>query len=108
MALTNIPEVPMTVSQDLYWFLKELRNAVIANVQSSVIPPRPVINLTVTPGPGSNFIQFTRPDGDRYVLYAHDISQLDGATRFDLGLANTFTHDIGKASEKRFYWVKAK
>jgi hypothetical protein len=107
-ALINLREVPLIRDPALYDFLLQLRNIVVNQVQYSVVEPRPVVNFSVTPGPGSNFVQFTRSDGDAYAVYENGEASLNGATRHDVGLANVWMHDIGEGGVLRYYWVKTK
>lgn len=107
-ALINLREVPFLKDPILYDFLLQLRNVVVNQVQTSIVQPRPVINFSVTAGPGSNFVQFTRSDGSEYAVYENTIASLNGATRHDIGQGNSWMHDIGKGAEERFYWVKTK
>jgi hypothetical protein len=105
MALQSIPEVPLSSDQARYLFDTAIRNALMGLLQTSVIPPAQVTNLQVTPGPGSNLVQFTRSDGDSFTLYWNTSASLNGATRVDLGTANRYSDNIGIAAVKRYYWV---
>jgi hypothetical protein len=103
----KIDSVPMNIDPALRAFLQSIRNAVVS-LQSTVVPPDPISNLKATPKAGGNIIQFTRSNGDAYILYFNTIPQLNGARRIDLGLAAEYTDEIGAEGIKRYYWIKAK
>jgi hypothetical protein len=87
--------------------LQDLRRAVV-ELQSSSVPPGGVTNLKATAKAGGIIIQFTRSDGDGYILYHNTVPEISGAVRIDLGLANEYSDEIGEAAVKKYYWVKAK
>lgn len=104
----GIPEVPPTAEwQQLRRFLVESRNA-LKRLEASVVPPKQPSNLVATGKAGGVVVQFTRSDGDTYILYVSKTKSFTVATRIDLGMAAEYTHDIGAADETRYYWVKAK
>ena len=88
-------------------FLQEMRNAV-KRLEASVVAPGTVSNLVATAKAGGVIIQFTRADGDAYILYWNSTPALDGARRIDLGLAAEYTDEIGAPDITRYYWVKTK
>lgn len=107
MFLDGIPEAP----HDLPWHWREAWNAMrnaILELRPSQIPPTPPTNVTVTPMAGGNLVQFTRSDGDQYVLYWNDIPSVNGSIRIDLGQANEYLHEIGAVGVRIYYWIKAK
>ncbi len=103
----GLPEVPMNIDPALRRLLVEMRKA-IQRHEPSVIPPNPVSNLTATPKAGGAIVQFTRSDGDAYILYRNTAPSLNGSVRIDLGLANSYTDEIGVPGQKVYYWIKAK
>ena len=72
------------------------------------MPPNRVTNLTATGKAGGIIVQFTRSDGDCYILYTNLTPEISGAVRIDLGLANEYSDEIGQATVTKYYWVKAK
>jgi hypothetical protein len=103
----GIPEVPTNVEPQLRRFLVEIRKA-IKRLEPSVVAPAQVSNMTATAKAGGAIIQFTRSDGDSYVLYRNTVASLNGSVRIDIGMANSYTDEIGVAAQKIFYWIKAK
>lgn len=104
----GIPEVPGTNDwAGLRRHLVEMRQAML-RLQGSVIPPDQVNNLKATAQAGAVIVHFTRSDGDAYVLYWNTTPSMNGATRIDLGLANSYVDEIGKEDITRYYWVKVK
>lgn len=103
----GIPEVPMISDWPaLRRYLCELRKAV-KRLEESVVPPRPVTNLTATPKPGGIWVQFSRSDADYYTLFRNSVKALAGSVRFDLGNTATFADELGAGDETRYYWVQA-
>jgi hypothetical protein len=86
--------------------LVEMR-AVLLKLEKTTSAPRAVKNLTATAKAGGVIIQFTRTDGDRYVIYRNSIQELNGAVRFELGNTGYYSDDIGTSGQKRYYWVRA-
>lgn len=103
----GIPEVPSGIDPTVRRYLMEIRKA-IKRLEGSVIPPRPVTNLRATAKAGGVILQFTRSDGDTYILYWNSTAGINGATRIDLGLANEYVDEIGDEGVKRYYWIKVK
>lgn len=103
----TLGQIPMSFTTDQANFLQSLVNA-INLLQVSVLPPNAPSQLTVTPTAGGNLIQFTRSNGDAYSVYRNTVNTPNGATRFDIGLANTYNDVIGTSGAAYFYWVKAK
>jgi len=87
--------------------LRWLRTEVL-RMQQALVPPDLVTNFRVTALPGSNQVDFTRSDGDSYILYWNSTASVNGAVRIELGLANSYVDEIGKGGIHRFYAVKAK
>jgi hypothetical protein len=88
-------------------FLNWVRNELL-RMQQALVPPDVVTNVRVTALPGSNQVDFTRSDGDSYILYINKTASINGAVRIELGLANSYVDEIGSGAVKRFYAVKAK
>jgi len=103
----SIRTVPQNLDVGLRDYFTELRNAVL-ELQKINQSPRPVINLVATAKAGGVIIQFTRTDGDHYILYANTTPTLQGARVVDLGNKGEYVDDIGKSAELRYYWVRAK
>jgi hypothetical protein len=103
----GIREVPRNLDPAHREFLTQMRNA-IKRLENTVVLPQPATNLKVTPKAGGNVIQFTRSDGDAYILYLSDTPSINGARRFDLGLAAEYTDEIGQETFTRYYWIKVK
>lgn len=103
---TGIREVPNDFPAHQRNFLSDLRNAVV-RLQSSVTPTRPPTNLKVTPIAAANVIQFTRSDGDAYVVYSSPTADITKATAYQIGSVQQFTEQLGAGGVKRFYWVSA-
>lgn len=57
---------------------------------------------------GANLIEFTRSDGDNYVLYWNTRPSIDMATRVDLGQSNRYVDQLGAGSVQRWYAIKPK
>jgi len=98
----GVPDVNQTTD-----LLRWLRTEVL-RMQQALIPPALVSNFRVTALPGSNQIDFTRSDGDSYILYWNASASINGAVRIELGLANSYVDEIGDGGVHRFYAVKAK
>lgn len=105
-SLETIPDIPVNIDPGLFAHLKAMKNAML-NLQASVIPPDPPTNFKVTPAPGANLIQFTRSNGTGYSVYVNTVPSLNGATRYDLGNSNSYTHNVGKAGVALYYYVVA-
>ena len=104
----GIPEVPSSPDWlALRRYLVEMRNAMV-RLQASVLPPGVVNNLRATAKALGVIIDFTRSDGDAYTLYYNTLPSNNGATRIDLGMANSYTHDIGEEGKTFYYWIKPK
>src|SRR5262245_584365 len=88
-------------------FLNWVRNEVL-RLQQALIPPATVTNFRATAQAGAIQIDFTRSDGDNYVLYWNKTASIDGAVRIELGFANKYVDNIGEGGVKRYYAVKAK
>lgn len=101
------PALPRNVSPDQDLFNRWALNRII-NLEAELIPPTRVTNFRVTPIAGGNIIDFTRCDGDNYILYLNTTASTDGAVRVELGQANRYTDNVGQASVKKYYAVKAK
>jgi hypothetical protein len=102
-----IPEIPSTFD----WItirrrLVEMRDA-INGITGSNAQPRPVKNLSATAKAGGVIIQFTRTDGDYYVLYRNTVPQLNKSIRIELGNTGLYVDDIGASNQTRYYWVVA-
>lgn len=108
MALQNVgvPDIP-NGPFDRQRFDIWLRNTVVA-LQQAILPPGTVSNMRATAVAGGVQVDFTRSDGDAYVLYWNTTPSINGATRIDLGTANQYVDDIGAGSVKRYYAVIAK
>jgi hypothetical protein len=106
-SLTTIANIPMSFTPEQQMWAQSIVSA-IKNLQTSVVPPAPPTNFTVTPKAGGNIIQFTRSDGDSYSVYRNTVPNLNGAQRFDLGLGNEYVDDVGAGAIKLYYWVRAK
>ena len=103
----SIKDVPHNLPLALRDFLTQMRNAVV-ELQEINQPPRPVINLVATAKAGGVIIQFTRTDGDHYIVYANTTPTLKEARVVDIGNKGEYVDDIGKSAELRYYWVRAK
>jgi hypothetical protein len=103
----GIKDVPYNLDPSLREFLQQIRNA-IKRLENTVVAPQPATNLKATAKAGGIIVQFTRSDGDAYILYSNDTPSINGARRIDLGLAAEFTDEIGQAAFTRYYWIKAK
>jgi hypothetical protein len=100
----KIGKIPTGLNPILLKRLVEIRRAILEGFN----PPRPVKNLSATAKAGGILVQFTRTDGDSYVIYRNTTPSLNGSTRFELNKVGNFTDEIGKSAEKRYYWVRAK
>ncbi len=80
----------------------------LLSLQADLIDASPVTNLRATALAGAIQIDFTRSDGDSYILYKNSTPSTNGATRIDLGTANTYVDQIGDASITVFYLIVAK
>jgi hypothetical protein len=103
-----IPEIPgnfdwITVRRRLVEMRNELNKLSGTNIQ-----PRAVVNLSATAKAGGVIIQFTKTDGDSYVLYRNTVPQLNKSVMIDLGNTGIYVDDIGASGEKRYYWIIAK
>jgi hypothetical protein len=103
----GIPECPRNAPIALRRFYSEMRAAVL-RVQQSVIAPAPPTNLKATAKAGGIIIQFTRSDGDSFVIYRNTTATLKNTVRIDLGGGNYYCDEIGAGAETRYYWVRAK
>jgi hypothetical protein len=108
LAQNGIPEVPIDCSPQMRKFLTAMRNAVLRQSGFSHTQPRTPANLTVTPIAGGNYIQFTKTDGDRYVLLWSRTPTVADAISVDLVLSPSYPHVIGEPAVTIYYWVKAK
>ena len=102
LANVGVPEPPRGDP-----FLQWVRNTLLG-LQAALLPPGPVTNIRATALSGAIQVDFTRSDGDSYVLYWNTAPSLQGAVRIDLGGANKYVDDIGAGSVKRYYAVRAK
>src|SRR5262245_25627850 len=80
----------------------------VLRLQQALIPPDLITNLRVTALPGSNQVDFTRSDGNTYILYWNTTASINGAVRIELGLANKYVDEIGAGGVRRYYAIKAK
>ncbi len=103
----KIREVPRNLDPGLRELLVQMRNAILRQ-ESTVIAPRPATNLRATAKAGGVIVQFTRSDGDAYILYFNDTPNINAARRIDLGQASEYTDEIGQADFTRYYWIKVK
>lgn len=101
------PNFPRSVLPDQDAFNRWVM-AKIINLEAELIPPSRVSNFRVTPVSGANIIDFTRSDGDNYILYINTTAASDKAVRVELGQANRYTDNVGEAGVKKWYAVKAK
>lgn len=103
-------QVPPHADYDMRQFLEELRRKV-EDLSPSTLPiVGSPTNLTVTPGPGTNTIQFTANDGaDRHLLYISETGTWDptkaGSYVIDLGSSTLYVDHVGRAAVKRYYWL---
>src|SRR5262245_13462219 len=88
-------------------FLRWVRTELI-RLQQALVQPGVVTNLRATALAGSVQIDFTRSDGDNYVLYMNDTGSVNGAVRIELGFANKYVDVVGSGAIKKYYAVKAK
>src|SRR5262245_30571002 len=88
-------------------FLQWVRNELL-KLQEALIPPATVTNFRATALPGQVQIDFTRSDGNTYVLYWNKTPSTDNAVRIELGTANKYVDEIGSGGITRYYAVKAK
>ncbi len=107
LAHVGVPNVPSSESFDRYEFDRWVRNEVLS-LQAALLPPTTVTNLRATALGGGVQIDFTRSDGDAYVLYWNSTPSINMATRVDLGVANVYVDNIGADAVTRYYAVKAK
>ncbi len=84
-----------------------VRNLLV-RLQSALIPPDTPTNVRATAIAGGVTVDFTRSDGDNYILYRNTTPSVNGATRIELGTANVYTDDLGAGSILRYYTVVAK
>lgn len=94
---------PLATRELLVW----LRNAVM-EIQQSLIPPNQVTNVRATAMEGAVLIEFTRSDGDQYVLYWNTRPSINMAVRVDLGESNRYVDQMGAGTITRWYAIKAK
>lgn len=106
-AQTGQPGIPFGISTGLAELLQWMCNS-IKNLQVELIPPTTVTNLRATAQAGAVQIDFTRSDGDDFILYVNSVPSINLALRVDLGLANKYIDDIGAGGILRYYAVKAK
>ena len=106
--MRGIPEVPSDCSVFMRRFLTDLRAVVVELAANQTQPPRPVTNLVATGQTGSILIQFTRSDGDTYVLYWNTAPTREGASRIDIGNTAAYSDTVGQSAVTRYYWVTAK
>lgn len=102
--------VPFIDDHNLRQFLHDVKRHLDSLTGPTTIG-RPT-NIVVTPGPGSNFIQFTAGENaDRHLLYISETGTWDptlaGSYIVDMGGSTAWTDHVGRASIKRFYWVVA-
>ena len=97
----GVPDV--SSAEFLTWVRRE-----VLRLQQALIQPTVVTNFRATALAGSIQIDFTRCDGDNYVLYWNTTGSIDGAVRIELGFANKYVDNIGEGGVKRFYAIKAK
>ncbi len=104
----GLPEVPHNVGDrvSLRRFLQEVRNTLQA-IAGERVPPKAATNLRVTPKGGQNEIEFTRSDGDFYLLYISSTPEISDGYATPLGAANRFVDVVGQVGIERFYWVEA-
>src|SRR5438034_225435 len=107
MSLVTIGNIPVSFTWEQQQFLQTLVDAV-KRLQPVVVPPAAPTNLRVIPQGGGNIVQFTRSDGDGYVLYRNTVPSLNGARRIDLGRSNQYVDDVGAGAVEVFYWIAAK
>lgn len=88
-------------------FLNWVRNEVL-RLQQALIPPAVVTNLRATALGGSIQVDFTRSDGDNFVLYWNSTPSINGSVRIELGSTNKYVDNIGTGGVKRYYVVKSK
>ena len=104
----KIPQIPNKFDwMNVRLVLNQMRNALI-EIQKTTMAPRPVINLTATGKPLGILIQFTRTDGDSYVIYRNTTAQINGAVKVELGNNGIWTDELGAGALVRYYWVKAR
>ncbi len=88
-------------------FYRWVRNTLVG-LQAAMIPPDTPSNVRATAVAGGIQVDFTRSDGDNYILYRNTTPSVNGATRIELGTANVYTDDFGAGSVLRYYTVLAK
>ena len=88
-------------------FLNWVRNEVL-RLQQALIPPDVVTNFRATPLSGSIQIDFTRSDGDNFVLYWNSTPSVNLAVRIELVSTNKYVDNIGQGGIKRYYAVGLK
>ena len=104
----GIPEVPHNISDRtaMRRFLQEVRNT-LQSIAGERVSPKAATNLRVTPKGGHNEIEFTRSDGDFYLLYISSTPEISDGYAVPVGAANRFVDVIGQVGIERFYWVEA-
>lgn len=106
LANVGVPEVPPG-NFGRQAFDEWVRNTLLS-LQAAIIPPADITNGRATPLAGAIQVDFTRSDGDAYVLYWNTTPSINGATRIDLGTANKYVDNIGDVGIKRWYSIRAK
>jgi hypothetical protein len=111
MAIHGIRSVPKLPASQLHPqvadLLNQMRDAIV-QLQGSKSAPNPVTNISITPLPGGNRIQFTKSDADSYTLFWSDTPNFGESSPIDLGIANSYNDNFGLAGMKRYYWIKPK
>lgn len=101
----QLPTVPSVSDPALQTYLDQL-HAVVAQLHLSAQQPNLPTNLTLTPGPGTVTVQFTRSNAITYTLYISPTPDRAGAVQVDLRSSNQYTDNVGVGGETRNYWVE--
>lgn len=105
VANVGVPDVPRGNLERMN-FDRWTRNTLL-DVQAALLQATVVSNLRATALAGAVQIDFTRSDGDAYVLYINSVPSINMATRVDLGTANLYVDQIGAGSILRYYGIVA-
>lgn len=106
LATVGVPNVPQG-TMDQVDFFRWVRNTLVQQ-QEALLPPTTPTNVRATALAGAVQVDFTRSDGDAYVLYWNSTPSINLATRVDLGTANIYVDNIGDGSITRYYAIRAK
>lgn len=108
----RLGNVPRNIDGLLAKWLDDAKK-IIERVAPPSVPPADPTNLTVTPQPLGNQINFTMGENAQHHIIYISTTPIWNPTKpgtliVDVGFSNHYTHHVGRSGQTYYYWVQGK